>query len=548
MSTGRISMEESSSMKKKNHQQSDPPSYDDRSDGGVSPRLRRCLRFRSRRSAMQLLLATCLLLTAHQVVQNNELYQAMLEESSAAMDSSEALSSSDNNTMHSTQIVLKGLSYCQEHNFIADHQDQTIERNANNSRRHFSIRATDVQRQHQDSCSSVTETLDAIRLGTRQWEPQYQNRSLLERESFYSTFIPHGCDVPLNTPAQMCDILNQFSHVVIQGDSLSRHLQGGLLMGLRGDIRRGSLIPKQVKVPLIADIEKRALIADPNSTVRMTDYEKCQCDGQFSEHPTCRDHGPLYYKFQPHELGLCPHLGKEDQFESVFNINRLHKGVYKFPGVDCSDPSSRGVLVVAQGGVHLKYNAASTYRMILRKLLDDPIFQSCALQNKAYLIWTSYQAQSESYHEKYPHQSLNVGIPFNHEMQYFIQHNRIQNLVTMDWLNFTTGAQHSDGLHFAAQVNYLKAQHVVAVANLMKKEGKSIRAPFIKKAPVINCGCPKSCTNDVLSHSAEGVPFSCKERVLFLMKSYNETESSACALAVKQGACGRKCDPMKCRR
>lgn len=324
------------------------------------------------------------------------------------------------------------IDYCTEHNFLPHPQAAIFERDKNTSRI-FSIRASDFVPHHASTCSSVEDAVNAIRYGSRQWDPQYQHLSLLERESIPSTFIPYECDLPVHSPKQMCQVLNRFSHVIIQGDSLSRHVQGGLLMGLRNDLIRGSLV-QTVPSP----------------------YYKCRCDAQFSANKLCREHAPLYNRFQPWQLGLCSELNVEDQFESVFNINRLHKGVYKFDGVNCTT-SQKPILVIAQGGVHLKYNAGQTYNRILKQFLRDPIFQSCAKQGNAFLIWTSYHAQSDSYHEKYPDQSLGVGISFNEQMKSLIQTDKIRNLTIMDWLNFTTGAQHSDGLHYAAQVNYFKA-------------------------------------------------------------------------------------------
>jgi hypothetical protein len=47
----------------------------------------------------------------------------------------------------------------------------------------------------------------------------------------------------------------------------------------------------------------------------------------------------------------------------------------------------------------------------------------------------------------------------------------------VDWFYFTIGGQHSDGLHYAAQVNYFKAQHLMAIADLMWKERMFINDP-----------------------------------------------------------------------
>ena len=346
------------------------------------------------------------------------------------------------------------MEYCRHNNFMPQAGEAEIKRNMNNSFP-FSIQKEDFQSYHSRPCETVQELLGAIRDGRRRWPShiEAQNLSLLEREKIPSSFVPHGCDIPFFSPKSICQVLNRFSHVVMQGDSLSRHTHGGLLMGLRNDLIQGSLISSE------------------------SSLFKCQCDAQFSEHDMCRTHDGLYYRFRPYQLGLCPHIDAEGQFESVFNINRLFRGVYTFDGVNCSSPDSRGVLVIVQGGVHSGYGGKATYRRLLSKVLKDPVLRNCAKEKKAILIWTAYHAQSEAYNDIYPLQAAPQGHIFNSKMAKLIAKAGIRNLTTMNWFNFTTGGQHSDGLHFAAQINYFKAQHLVALADLMWNEGMSIDYP-----------------------------------------------------------------------
>lgn len=349
---------------------------------------------------------------------------------------------------------LDHLEYCNRHNFLPQDSETVIQRNMNNSRP-FSIRQEDFRAHQSRTCETVHELLRAIKDGRRRWTShiEAQNLSLLERESIPSSFVPDRCDIPYYSPKKMCAVLNRFSHVVIQGDSLSRHTHGGLLMGLRNDFIQGSLIS-----------------SNPN-------LYNCRCDAQFSEHNKCRLHDGLYNRFRPYQLGLCPEIEVAGQFESVFNINRLHKGVYRFDGVNCTSPESKGILVIVQGGVHMKYNGRRTYHILLSRFLKDPIFQTCAKEKKAILIWTAYHAQSESYNDKYPLQAAPQGHDFNAKIAQLIDQEGIRNLTTVDWLNFTIGGQHTDGLHYAAQINYFKAQHLVAIADLMWKEGMFISYP-----------------------------------------------------------------------
>jgi hypothetical protein len=79
-------------------------------------------------------------------------------------------------------------------------------------------------------CQNVTEFLQSIKLGTRKWEDEHDNNynhsNPLERERCPSQFVPATCYVPFipPSPERTCGIMNHFSHVIIDGDSLSHHL------------------------------------------------------------------------------------------------------------------------------------------------------------------------------------------------------------------------------------------------------------------------------------------------------------------------------------
>jgi hypothetical protein len=47
----------------------------------------------------------------------------------------------------------------------------------------------------------------------------------------------------------------------------------------------------------------------------------------------------------------------------------------------------------------------------------------------------------------------------------------MENITTIDWMNFTKGAQTSDGVHYLMNVNFFKAQQLLLLADLMLDEG-----------------------------------------------------------------------------
>ena len=242
--------------------------------------------------------------------------------------------------------------YCEMHNIVADRNDSSVEHTLHNSRP-FSLRKDNFQRFHGRYCATVKELLDAIRLGTRQWDDEVtaRNLSILEREMIPSIFVPYGCDVPVHSPAEMCEeIMNQFSHVIIRGDSLSRHLNNGLLVTLRNDIVQGGIWSS--KLPAY----------------------RCRCDGQFSEHGDCRTNDGLFQRFKPYQLGMCSQLDVEDQFEQRYLFNGLN-----LEGINCSSPENkRGVLAIIQGGTHFQWKASQAWKHIIEVFLEDPIIHDCA--------------------------------------------------------------------------------------------------------------------------------------------------------------------------
>jgi hypothetical protein len=351
------------------------------------------------------------------------------------------------------------LEYCTENNFVSVQKEPMVKRTINNTRQ-YSIRLEDFQRHHSKTCESVEELLGAIKYGYRRWDPviEAQNLTLQERENIPSVFVPSGCDIPIYAPDQICKIFNHFSHIVLQGDSLLRHGQVGILMALSNNLRNGSLVGEN----------KQGV--------------SCECDNQSSEHKMCRQYPKKFFEYRPHEIGLCPNLnqGPDDEpFFVVYNPNNIRKPVYKFPpSINCTDPASKSILVISQGGVHYRYNEQKTYRSYIRKFFEDPVIQTCAQERKAMFVFLGYSAQSAISDGPFPHQSANIGLPFDIKMRELIQKDKYNNLVMVEWYNFTAGAMYTDGLHFATNVNYFRAQYLVALLDLMWKEETFVSSPL----------------------------------------------------------------------
>ena len=133
--------------------------------------------------------------------------------------------------------------YCKNNSAVLD-RDDGRGRKGNTTRRPYSVTPfTFAGNFHGSECSSLEETLLAIRNGTRRWiNPSHEALSdPLEREEFQSYFVPYECDLPYLPPQMMCHELNKFSHIVTQGDSLTRHFRGAFLIAMKKDLVLGGI-------------------------------------------------------------------------------------------------------------------------------------------------------------------------------------------------------------------------------------------------------------------------------------------------------------------
>jgi len=61
-----------------------------------------------------------------------------------------------------------------------------------------------------------------------------------------------------------------------------------------------------------------------------------------------------------------------------------------------------------------------------------------------------------------------------------------------------------------------------------------------------NCGCPGTCTDDVMGETLPNMPFSCLARITYMVHYHHNPEFDACAMAVEEGYCQSACQPVMC--
>jgi hypothetical protein len=327
----------------------------------------------------------------------------------------------------------------------------------NDSHRPYSLRARDFQWQrHQRNCSTVRELGDAIKYGTRVWDDNIRNIMTTsswtwqDEEMNPSSFEYHQCDIPILSPADQCRILNQFSHVIFLGDSLSRHAYDGLHISLRNDFVSG-----------------RMLTSDE------TILKRCRCDGQYSEDLLCRAKKSEYSSWHGKPFssgyGVCPSTENNNENGDDDGVHVQYMDAsFVF---NCFLNSTKPILLLLNGGSHYDLSVFKTYQDQILNYLSHPRLQACAREEKLVTIWQSYIAHSVAHEQGFPTQTQDKAVKFNEKMKKLLASElEVANIAVVDHFNFTKGAQTADGLHALTNVNYFKAQHYLHVANLMLQE------------------------------------------------------------------------------
>jgi hypothetical protein len=338
--------------------------------------------------------------------------------------------------------------FCKVQNFVIMKHEEKAFQNEETART-YSINNKSYRRHHSHFCQNASDLLKAINWGTRSWELDSTNMSIQEKEASPSYFVPFGCDIPYMKQREFCAASNLFDHILIYGDSQSRHLHQATMMLYRNDVIKGSVLPARTELHI---------------------HHRCYCDAQYSPSTSCRpeDFG-LFKEFKPYQIHACPHLPFDEQFNQRYEVIRQSKGLDFLNHVNCTQQRSKGILVYIQGGVHFKWRARQTFKNVWIKVLRYDSIRECARVQKLTLIWSGYTVQSPFMDEIFKHQSLEYGIQFEITMDHLIHRHRIS-LPILRWLNLTLGSPKADGIHFLTDVNLERAQHVMILAKMLRQE------------------------------------------------------------------------------
>ena len=306
-------------------------------------------------------------------------------------------------------------------------------------------------------CNTSSQLLEAIALGQRRPLPGHElvnvswvegngSASALQRERAdvewsRSYFVPHGCSPRWFSSSQQCAILNRYSHIVVIGDSLSRHLTQALFMSLTEDAQYGAL---------------------PRMSRQAGLWDTCRCDGQFSEKSTCRafESANMFDLRDPRVYGVC---SQEESFHFTLQLFVVWENA-QLPDLSfsCSD-DPRPRFLVLQAAAHYSTDAERAKTEFIAPLLSQlTAFRvSCPHQNDWRIVWMAAPAQSRVLDEKYPQQSRERVLAFNKNISDYLQP---LGTAILDTWNLTANAATSDGFHYLSDVNLQRAN---ALLNLL---------------------------------------------------------------------------------
>lgn len=297
------------------------------------------------------------------------------------------------------------------------------------------------------ACRSPEDLYAAVRNGERVWSDRSQVpwgvtdvAGDLAREQVPSVFVPRGCRVRFYSPEEACEVASRYSHIVFMGDSLTRHMTGGLFLALTGDYVYGGLPPYS-----------------PNPDL----YTHCRCDGQFSEHKVCRSGVYPQFNFtDPRMLRLC-----ENVPPFAFALGMKSTPILA-PLAELCSPDPRPRLVTVQGGLHFGMNAGVTWTVVATAIKErvEAVRAECPHKFDVKLVWITREAQSRNVDKKYEGQKREYTAVFNADTT---SRAKAVGMFVLDFFNVSRNAAVSDGVHYLADVNLFKAQTVVNLLDLL---------------------------------------------------------------------------------
>lgn len=202
-------------------------------------------------------------------------------------------------------------------------------------------------------------------------------------------------------------------------------------------------------------------------------YDKCGCDGEFSEHELCRswwlflqgDKTHTTIDLRPH--GLCSYFDAEVYSP---NMNRTYftyeHEVYSFATVlSCNEIRERPAFIFLNAGAHFRTDINRVIGEYLTSMLTQikAAFNDC--MDRVHIVFLGTIVCADHVEKMYPHQARALSNDFNVKISSWL-HEHHPNVLFLNPWNITREAvrRTSDGFHGLSDTNML---HATTMLNLM---------------------------------------------------------------------------------
>ena len=296
-------------------------------------------------------------------------------------------------------------------------------------------------------CANRKLLLESLKNGIRRHHDSTASDDVASENAAESWFQPHHCAFRWFTWREACQVLGKFSQIYMIGDSMMRHVHHALLMILRDDWQYGSL---------------------PLKLEKLEQYERCHCDGQFSEHDLCRQHLPDTATMNdPRQFGVC--MGSSSRPFALHSREVSLYGGYKliWDNSTCADLDRPVFIFMGLGaGVQFHHEAQRAISDGILPLMAeiDEAAGACP-RVKFHKAFIGLHAQSRNLDHRYAFQARELTVHFNVEVSRYLREEHAMDY--FDPWNLTKNAPTSDGYHQLSDVNLVKAMYLLNYLDLL---------------------------------------------------------------------------------
>ena len=267
------------------------------------------------------------------------------------------------------------------------------------------------------------------------------------------------CVIPWLSVSSVCQVFNSYSHVIWNGDSLTRHTVMALHLYMRENYFNGGF-PELAASHLL---------------------ERCNCDGQFSENKICRIFDVRDYSMTPRSKSKAFCGGRLSKDFVFHHWIPDFKVAFRELCSDNIDPQKLR-FVYLQGGAWQMSDPTTWFNEIVRPAVEAllKLVRECSnpIGGKIRLVLSGISACDQLKTARYPHQNRSAVFAFMptvkqllNEAYPTITQSLPAPVVMLDFAQMTARAiddkRTSEGCHFMSDVNLIKFMTLTNIMRVM---------------------------------------------------------------------------------